>query len=79
MLREYSCNKTRYDKKGALTAKNKRYRDEHTKLRIYECPICYGWHLTSKAPFLDVLRQANKWKRNGKSSNGRTSRFGREY
>lgn len=36
-----------YDKKTAITAKNKRYRDAHEKLRIYHCPECNGWHLSS--------------------------------
>jgi len=43
------CNgKKCYDKKSALTAKNKRFKDSHIKLRIYQCDICNQWHLTSK-------------------------------
>lgn len=37
-----------YDKKGAITAKNKRWNDDHVPLRIYDCPDCNGWHLTHK-------------------------------
>jgi len=34
-----------YDKKGAATAKNKRYQQDRIELRIY---LCNGhWHLTS--------------------------------
>lgn len=35
-----------YDKKTAVTAANKRYKDDHTKLRVYECLDCSYWHLT---------------------------------
>lgn len=42
------CNgKVGYDKKGAMTAKNKRWGDDHVKLRIYNCNMCNRWHLTS--------------------------------
>lgn len=44
---DYSCGKVKYDKKGAITAKNKRYKDSHIKLREYACDDCNGWHLTS--------------------------------
>lgn len=37
-----------YDKKGAQTAKNRRMKTGHVKLRIYECSLCTGWHLTSR-------------------------------
>lgn len=40
-----------YDKKGALTAKNKRFNDDHVALRIYECPVGGHWHLTSSMPY----------------------------
>jgi hypothetical protein len=48
-----SCNKPGYDKKGAITAQNKRYRTEHVHTRIYPCPTCKRdgkqlWHLTHK-------------------------------
>ena len=45
---DFCQGKKCYDKKGAQTAKNKRFKDSHTELRIYQCPICDYWHLTSK-------------------------------
>lgn len=44
----YCCGKVIYDKKGAVTAKNKRFQDGHVALRIYECNG--HWHLTHVAP-----------------------------
>lgn len=40
--------KVRFDKRGAVTAKNARYKQAHVKLRVYVCPDCGGWHLTHK-------------------------------
>lgn len=37
-----------FDKKSAITAKNKREKESHQKLRVYQCPDCGGWHLTSQ-------------------------------
>ena len=37
-------NKRCYDKKGAITARNKRYEEDRVKLRIYPCHD--HWHLT---------------------------------
>lgn len=37
-----------YDKKGAVSAKNSRWKRDHVKLRIYHCPTCNKWHLTKK-------------------------------
>jgi len=46
--REYCANgKVSYDKKAAQTAKNRRWNEEHVELRIYQCPECNLWHLTS--------------------------------
>lgn len=45
---DYCRRKPMYDKKTAITAKNKRWHEDHIKLRIYECPHCVHWHLTSK-------------------------------
>lgn len=39
--------KPSYDKKTAITAKNKRWNDSRVKLRIYHCEKCNYWHLTS--------------------------------
>jgi len=36
-----------FDKKTAITAKNKRFKDGHVVLRVYNCPECNTWHLTS--------------------------------
>jgi len=40
--------KTIFDKKGALTSKNDRYKKDHVKLRVYQCPDCNHWHLSSR-------------------------------
>ena len=39
--------KMTFDKRGAQTAANKRFEEDHVKLRIYPCG-CGGWHLTSR-------------------------------
>lgn len=38
--------KKAYDKKGAITACNLRYKEDHTRLRIYPCGD--HWHLTKQ-------------------------------
>ena len=38
--------KVKYDKKGAQTVKNDRFRRDHVELRVYHCPHCDGWHVT---------------------------------
>jgi len=43
----YCDDKPSYDKKTAVTAKNKRWKDNRVKLRIYQCKKCDYWHLTS--------------------------------
>jgi hypothetical protein len=43
--------KRKYDKKGAVTVKNDRMRRAHTPLRVYNCPDCHGWHVTSRDPY----------------------------
>lgn len=43
---EYCNGKVSYDKKTAVTAANRRFRESHTKLRVYNCPDCGKWHLT---------------------------------
>ena len=40
--------KTIFDKKGALTSKNDRYKKDHVRLRVYQCPDCNHWHLSSR-------------------------------
>jgi len=39
-------SKVQFDKKGARTAANDRFRKEHKEMRIYPCRCGY-WHLTS--------------------------------
>lgn len=48
--------KVKYDKRGAVTAKNARMHQDHVRLRIYPCPNCGGWHLTHKILW-DGLKQ----------------------
>lgn len=44
------CNgKVSYDKKGAITAKNRRWDEDHVALRVYQCMGTH-WHLTSLEP-----------------------------
>jgi hypothetical protein len=38
--------KNGYDKRGAETVRNKRWKEAHTPLRIYPCPDCKMWHVT---------------------------------
>lgn len=42
----YCKGKPMYDKKTARTAVNKRFKDDHVRLRIYHCNRCNFWHLT---------------------------------
>lgn len=47
------CNgKVAYDKKGAVTVKNLRWKEARVELRIYECPFHRNfnrhWHVTSQ-------------------------------
>lgn len=46
--REYCAeqDKNCYDKKGAESARNKRWKEDRVRLRIYPCPACKSWHLT---------------------------------
>jgi hypothetical protein len=54
---KYCRGKACYDKKGAITTMNKRYRDDRVKLRIYPCNEGPHWHLTSKN-----VEEKRKWK-----------------
>lgn len=44
----YCSGKVSYDKRGALTAKNSRYKKYHIELRVYICPKCKMRHLTKQ-------------------------------
>lgn len=39
--------KVRFSKREAETARNRRMEEDHAELRIYQCPYCNDWHLTS--------------------------------
>lgn len=43
-MHKYCGDKRIYDKKGAITAKNKRFKEDHIVLRVYPCHN--HWHLT---------------------------------
>lgn len=58
------CNgKVCYDKKGALTVKNNRFRQDHIVLRLYECWQCKHWHLTSRS---DLKEKPLLWQKKDK-------------
>ena len=44
----YQQGKICYDKKGAISAKNLRYKQDKIKLRAYWCNKCNFWHLTKQ-------------------------------
>ena len=44
----YCMGKKKYHKRDAETARNFRIQDGEEFLRIYQCPYCNFWHLTSK-------------------------------
>ena len=50
--------KNTYDKRGAETVRNKRWREDRVKLRIYFCHNCNGWHVTKKE-FDRLLKRGN--------------------
>lgn len=43
-----TSGKVMFSKKDAATAANKRFKEDHEELRIYPCPYCSHWHLTSR-------------------------------
>lgn len=58
---QYCTNgKPCYDKKGAITAKNKRYQQDHEKLREYACEHGPHWHLTH---WREDYHKKGAWKR----------------
>lgn len=56
----YCFGKSCYDKKGAITAKNKCWRERHIALRVYHHEECGYWHLTSEDPY----RNEKKYRKN---------------
>ncbi len=44
----YEKSKICYDKKGAISAANLRYKEDKIKLRFYWCGFCNFWHLTKQ-------------------------------
>ena len=44
----WKTGKIAFSKRDAVTAKNFREHDGSDELRIYPCPFCRGWHLTSQ-------------------------------
>jgi hypothetical protein len=54
------CDKIRYTKKGILAVRESIYKKRDVNLRIYKCPICHTWHLTSiKKPYSGVFFRDN--------------------
>lgn len=43
-----ATGKACYDKRGAITAANLRFREDHQVLRPYSCATCGAWHLTKQ-------------------------------
>ena len=50
-----SCRKECYDKKTAKTILNKCKKEHRPECRIYECPECNAWHLTSEEEYEDRI------------------------
>lgn len=46
-----------YDKKGALSAKNKRYSEDKVELRPYWCDKCNFWHLTKNINYIHFMSE----------------------
>jgi hypothetical protein len=45
------CHKEKFDKKTAKTILNKCKKEHRPEIRIYECPECNAWHLTSEEEY----------------------------
>ena len=46
-----SCHKEKFDKKTVKTILNKCKKEHRPECRIYECPECNAWHLTSEKEY----------------------------
>lgn len=46
-----SCSKEKFDKKSAKTVLNHCKKEHRKECRIYECPECKCWHLTSQEEY----------------------------
>jgi hypothetical protein len=46
--------KMKYDKKGAVTAKNHAMNERGVWVRVYYHEVCNGWHLTHTKHYNDV-------------------------
>ena len=64
-----SCSKEKFDKKSAKTVLNHCKKEHRKECRIYECPECKCWHLTSEPEYeeriylkSEELIFADKWK-----------------
>jgi hypothetical protein len=44
------CGKVRYATRAAARGRVPRHHRPEERLRPYWCPLCEGWHLTSKRP-----------------------------
>jgi len=62
--------KVAYDKKGAITAKNSRWKRDRTALRIYECEYEDHWHLTRNTPHQDEARTCGQCRRRNDNRGG---------
>ncbi len=63
------CSKQQFTKKEAKTVLNHCKKEHRNECRIYECPECNFWHLTSLEIYeepikleLEDLKYAEKWK-----------------
>lgn len=58
------CEKHRYrDKREALSASHRRRTSDDNPpdfLRVYLCPFCHGWHMTSQPLLLSEARRAGR-------------------
>lgn len=64
-MNQYCDGKQIYtSKKFAKAIRNGRERHGARELRIYECPKCYGYHLTASR---EGFKSSSKYRHNGKS------------